>query len=311
MTPRGLLASVRRAGERGQASPEWLGLVLLVALALVATVAAGFPVPGADLARTIAGRLACAAGLGTDCDGDRGALALAYGPELAALVTRHAPRLDYEDGMRALPVDFRSCREDACAEGPEAGPVRASLAGEPVTVFVHVIDCRDPEAAGRDGFDCSGDRAGRVYVQYWLYYPGSATARALLGEAGAHPDDWESFQVRVRPGEATQARASSHHGYNGTSGDWLSDSGLVEKAGWTESTGRYFISGGSHAGRVGRQPSGRRRPRGRPERTGRWTDPAAIHLLPLEELASDEHEFAVSAPWAKGVWRDPEYRGTD
>jgi hypothetical protein len=302
---------VRRIGERGQASPEWLALVLLVAAAFAALLAAGLPVPGADLARTVAARLVCAVGLADGCDGGRGALAIAYGPELAALVIEHAPGLDYEDGMRALPVDFRSCREDPCAEGPEAGHVRTSLAGEPITVFVHAIDCRDPEAAVREGFDCSGDRADRVYVQYWLYYPGSATARALLGDSGAHPDDWESFQIRVRAGEPAEARASSHHGYNGTSGDWLSDSGLVSKAGWTESTGRYFISGGSHAGRVGRPASPRPRPRRTALLAGRWTDPAALRLVPLEPLASDDYQFAVSPPWAKGVWRDPEYRGTD
>ena len=93
--------------------------------------------------------------------------------------------------MRALPVDYRSCREDACAEGAESGPVSESLDGEPVTAFVHVVDCRD--GAASEGYDCAGDRAGRLYLQYWLYYPGSATARALLGDAGAHPDDWETL----------------------------------------------------------------------------------------------------------------------
>jgi hypothetical protein len=309
---------VRGEPERGQATPEWVGLVLLVALAFAGLVAAGAPVPGVDLARSIAARLACAAGLGEDCGGERGDLALAYGAELAALVTEHAPRLEYEEGMRALPVDFRSCREDACAEGRERGPVTESDDGEPVTAFVHVVDCRDAEAARRDGYDCSGDRAGRVYVQYWLYYPGSATARAVLGDAGAHPDDWESFQARIGADGAVEARASSHHGYNGTSGDWLSDSGLVEKAGWTESTGRYLISGGSHAGRLGSDtpPASRGRfsiPSAGPRRAHRWTEPGAIRILPIEPIAADggRWEFAVTPPWAKRVYRDPEYQGTD
>jgi hypothetical protein len=300
--------------ERGQATPEWVALVLLVALAFIGVVAAGVPVPGADIARSIAARLACAAGLGEDCSAARGELELAYGAELAALVTEHAPRLEYEEGMRALPVDFRSCREDACAEGAEAGPVAESRTGEPVTAFVHVADCRD--TARRDGYDCTGQRAGRLYLQYWLYYPGSATARSLLGDAGAHPDDWESFQVRVGPDGAVEARASSHHGYNGDSGDWLSDSGLVEKAGWTDSTGRYFISGGSHAGRVGDDPPPRSRlrlPFDARRRAHRWTEPAAIRILPIEPLASDggRWEFAVSPPWLKRVYHDPEYEGTD
>ena len=177
-----------------------------------------------------------------------------------------------------------------------------------MTAFVHAIDCRDAEAAARDGYDCAGDRAGRVYLQFWLYYPGSATARALLGDAGAHPDDWESFQVRINPDGSVEARASSHHGYNGDSGDWLSDSGLAEKAGWTESTGRYFISGGSHAGRVGPGARGRPSPWAGTER---WTAADAIRLIPIEPLAGSRAKFAVSPPWEKHVYRDPEHRGTD
>jgi len=296
--------------ERGQATPEWVALALLLALAFTAVMAAGLPVPGTDLARSIASRLACAAGLGDGCDGERGALALAYGLEVAALATEHTPALDYEDGMRALPVDYRSCREDACAEGADSGPVSESLDGEQVTAFVHVVDCRDGAAAS-DGYDCTGDRAGRLYLQYWLYYPGSATARALLGDAGAHPDDWESFQVRIGPDGAVEARASSHHGYNGDSGDWLSDSGLVEKAGWTASTGRYLISGGSHAGRVGDRAATGRGSHGMAMRTGRWTEPRAIRLVPIEALADGGWEFAVSPPWEKRVYRDPEHEGTD
>ena len=156
-----------------------------------------------------------------------------------------------------------------------------------------------------------GDRVGRLYLQYWLYYPGSATARALLGDAGAHPDDWESFQVRIGPDGAVDARASSHHGYNGDSGDWLSDSGLVEKAGWTASTGRYFISGGSHAGRVGDRAATGRGSRGMAMRPGRWTDARAIRLVPIEALAGGAWEFAVSPPWEKRVYRDPEHKGTE
>lgn len=291
--------------ERGQASPEWIGLVLLVALVLAGALALGARLPGLDLARSVAAQLVCAAGLGDGCGGDRGALTLAYGAELAGLLTDHAPGLDYEDGMRAVPVDFRSCRADACAEGPASGPVRASLAGERVTAFVHVIDCRDSAEAARAGYDCSGGRGDHVYLQYWLYYPGSATARAVLGDAGAHPDDFESFQVRIASGGAAQARASSHHGYNGRRGDWLSDTGVRRKDGWTDATGRYLISGGSHAGRVGA-------PAGDDAAAARWTAPEAIRLIPLEPLVDEvaDYEFAVTPPWAKRVYRDPEDRGT-
>lgn len=302
-----------RVSEGGQASPEWLGVVLVVSLAFAAAVAAGVSIPGVGLARSIAERIVCAAGLGEGCGGERSGLVLAYGPELAAMVTEQTPRLDYEEGMRALPVDFRSCRADSCAEGAEGGPVRETLAGEPVTVFSHVVDCRDPEAATRDGFDCSGERAGSVYVQYWLYYPGSQTSRALFGDAGFHPDDWESWQTRVTP-EGVDARASSHHGYNGSSGDPLNDTGWFgSKPGWTESTGRYSISGGSHAGQVGSAPSAPvRRPSSIERGPFRWTNPEVIRVIPIESLEGDwdEYEFEVTPPWAKEVYRDPEFEGT-
>jgi hypothetical protein len=289
---------MRWSDDRGQASPEWLGLVLLVALAAATAIAAGVTLPGLDVARAVGARIVCAAGIDSACGSERAPLIAAYGPELAALTAEHAPALDYEEGMRAVPVDFRSCREDACAEGPESGPVRASAAGEPVTAFVHAVDCRDPRAASRDGYECGGGREGILYLQYWLYYPGSQTSRELYGEKGFHPDDWESFQVRIGP-EGTEARASSHHGYNGRSGDSLNDTGLLgSKAAWDEFTGRYYISGGSHAGRVGGSP------------TPRWTARTALRLIPVEPLAAGGHEFAVTPPWAKRVYRDPEEGGT-
>lgn len=287
-----------RGRERGQATPEWLALVLLVALALTALAAAGVRVPGLDLGVLIAKRLICAAGIGSGC-GAESALEVAFGPELAALVTDHAPRLEYERGMRALPVDYRSCREDACAEGAAVGPVARSLAGEPVTAFVHVVDCRTQAPEPPTEADCSGARAGRIYLQYWLYYPGSSTK--TWGDAGFHPDDFESFQVRIGPDGRAEARASSHNGYNGASGSWLSDAGVVSRAGWTESTGRYFIAGGSHAGRVGDG-----------EGILRWTNPRAVRLVPIESLGPSDREldFAVTPPWEKDVFRDPESEGT-
>lgn len=288
-------------------------MVLVVSLAFAAIAAAGVSLPGVGLARTIADRLVCAAGLGEGCGGEPSELILAYGPELAALVGEHAPRLDYEEGMRALPVDFRSCREDACAEGADRGPVTASLEGEPVTLFTHAVDCRDAEEAAAEGYDCSGERAGNVYLQYWAYYPGSQTSRALFGERGFHPDDWEQLGVRIGA-DAVEARASSHHGYNGTGGDPLNDTGwLGAKPGWADYAGRYEISGGSHAGRVGRVattnfrgPSSLRR--GPP----RWTPGRSLRIIPLESLRDDwrSWDFEVVPPWAKAVYRDPEARGT-
>ena len=287
----------QRRFEEGQATPEWLGVVLTVALTMATLAALGIRLPGLALGGAILERIACAAGTGGDC-GRTGELALAYGAELAGLVEGNAPRLEYEDGMRALPVDFRSCREDACAEGAEAGEVTRSVAGEPVTAFVHVVDCRDPGSAEPE-VDCSGERAGHAYLQYWLYYPGSSTR--IWGEAGRHPDDFESFQIRVAADGRVESRASSHHGYNDRHGSWASDTGLSTRPAWTADTGRYAIAGGSHAGRVG---SG--------AEPVRWTPSGSIRLIPIESLGERDRSaaFAVSPPWEKDVYVDPESEGT-
>ena len=54
----------------------------------------------------------------------------------------------------------------------------------------------------RSGAECSGDRSGTLYLQYWFYYAGSATAEgsvidgairevsSALGRPSFHRDDW-------------------------------------------------------------------------------------------------------------------------
>jgi hypothetical protein len=285
------------ADQRGQSTVEWIGLVLVVSLVVSALGAiVGLGLPGAALAHAIGSRIVCAVGLGDGCSLGAAPLLTAYGNELAEEVREHAPRIFYEDGMRALPVDYRDCREDACADGADTGSVSRSEAGLPVALFVHVIDCRPraPSGVMPKGIDCSGSRRGIVYLQYFAYYPGSATAegsiapdaiRELTGGATYHPDDWESFQVKITP-DGSFERASSHHGY----GD-----------GWVPETGAHFVSGGSHAGHLF------------PSASDRYTDPDAITLIPLEPIAADDGgvAFAVTPPWRKRVWFDPEYEGTD
>jgi hypothetical protein len=277
-------------------------------MAGLALAAAGVRLPGVTLASELAKQLVCAAGLELDgCLGAEADLVASYGPELASRVVEHAPKIEYEEGMRALPVDFRRCRRDACSVGAGSGAVSRSNSGEPVTLFTRVVDCRPGSRTRRS--ECSGERRGRVYIQYWAYYPGSQTARTLLGEQGFHPDDWESYQLRLN-GPRGEARASSHHGYNHAAGpeSWLSDLGLIERAAWGREAGRYYVSGGSHAGHVWEPPHGATPlPR-------RWTPARLIRLLPLERLAAEARHrwrFAVSPPWRKRVWRDPEDRGTD
>jgi hypothetical protein len=304
--------------ERGQGTVEWVGLLLLVALLAVGLLTVGVRVPGASLARAIASRILCAASLADSC-GDEPVLIAAYGTEIGKLVREHMPSLLFERGSRAVPVDFRRCRSTRCGDGPEHGYVRRTAAGLPVSAFVHVVDCR-PDAAETfetEGANCSGARAGNLYIQYWTYYADSATLRSVpvVGEEGYHPDDWEGVQIRIRPDGSVDERASSHGGYNYDEGtaNWGSDIGAATLRGLAETTGirpvdgwgpethLLFVSGGSHAGNAFDV-----------REIERLTIGSRIDLIPLEPIGitSDAH-FAINPPWRKKVWRDPEAEGTD
>jgi 8-oxo-dGTP pyrophosphatase MutT (NUDIX family) len=303
--------------ERGQGTVEWVGLVCLVALVLVGVLAAGVRVPGTDLARAVAQRVLCAAELADGC-GDEPTLIATYGDEIGRLVRRHMPTIAFEDGSHAVPVDYRRCRETDCGDAPGDGLVHRTDEHLPVTAFVHVIDCRAAarEASEAAGIDCSDERAGRLYLQYWLYYANSATLRGvpIVGDEGEHRDDWESVQVRINPDGSVDERASAHDGYDYSlqDFDWGSDIGfdpLRELAetlddrhpnGWGPETGLLLVSGGSHAGNVAGAPRG-----------SRFTPGRRVHLVPLEPIAANSHAtFVVVPPWLKEVWRDPEASGT-
>jgi hypothetical protein len=214
--------------------------------------------------------IVCAVGGG--CEDGADALARAYGAETAGLVRRYSPNVAYERSSAALPIDFRRCRKQDCANGPDrAVEIGRSSSGLPVTAFTRVIDRRP---AG-----------GPLYIQYWFYYPESFSAGIgrVFGHRwpGYHADDWEGYQVRLAPGGQVAARATAHGGYSG---------------GWTPATAWYRVSGGSHAGQVAAAPSG--------ERT---THSSELRLMPLERLPDlGLHRFAVSPPWLKEVYRDPE-----
>ena len=269
----------------------------------------GLRLPGIVLAREIAERIVCAVRLTEDCRNEP-LLRAANGAEVAALLRGHAPALLYEDGMTALPVDFRECRSDSCAEGARSGVLARTSEGMRVVAFTHVIDCRSGHARATEawGGNCSGPRAGNLYLQFWLYYPGSATAEGstplkgavrgitgALGHSTYHPDDWEGYQVRVGQ-DGIFARASSHHGYNG----------------WVPDGGRYYISGGSHAGRPLRAVARTWFRLPLPQPVGRSTEDGRLVLIPLETMQDrDRYSFAITPPWRKRVWFDPEYAGTD
>ena len=326
----------------------------------------GLRLPGMALAYEIGERIVCAVKLSHGCRSDP-LLAAAYAG-VASEVRDNAPRIVYERGMSALPVDFRSCRSPSCSDGPASGRVTHSHAGEPVTAFTHVIDCRDPESGEGHGYDCSGERGGRLYIQFWTYYGDSATSRALYGASGYHHDDWEGYQVRIDPDGSAYARASSHNGYNGVDApavDWASDAsgkvpgatavrdvtesiGLRGVRGWTPSEGSLYVSGGSHAGHASegslarelagllateslalrakpfRGPLARQEERHRQELLAhrlrstlfgpgaRMTPRGSVRLIPIERLADrNSYSFAISPPWRKRTYIDPEYDGTD
>jgi hypothetical protein len=292
----------------GQGTVEWTGLLLL--LSVVMTVLAHLigVVPGERVFHSVQRSVLCAVSLSEDCL-DEGSLEGAYGPEIASLVRENTPEILFGPGRLGLPVDFRSCRSPGCADGPEEGIVGESGAGEAVTLFTRAIDRRET--------------GGGLYIQYWAYYPESASLRGVpvLEEKGYHRHDWESVQVRIgSDGEVTQ-RASSHAGYNHTrsGANWGSDigsgilrdvaeaAGLRNKGGWGEATGRWLVAGGSHAGNV----DGETGPGDYPA----WAPAYRIRLIPLEQvrggpLARPADFTPITPPWRKSVWTDPESEGT-
>jgi hypothetical protein len=304
------------AGERGQATIEWVGLVLLVALALGA-LAAVIPVGGGrTLAEALAHALVCAVRGGCAADAARGdtELVAAYGARDAALVRRYAPNIAYEPGTYTLPVDWRQCRSHRCSDAPDrAGlDVHRSARGRfPATAFTHVVH-----------------RGGETFLQYWFYYPDSTTTwggsagawSAAAGRSsypGFHRDDWEGYQIRIDASGRALARATSHEGYQ-----YCKASSCTNRWGpWTSWT---RVSRGSHAGHVPMAahvvPSGvrhgphRRRLVARPARRGidfheRVTTAPELRLIPLELIDPGTYRplapHDAIPPWGKAVWRDP------
>lgn len=308
-------------GERGAATVEWAGLVLLVAFLLVGAGATVGALHATPLARAI--RCAILAG----CRGEDRGLAAAYGDDVAAQVRAWAPGFAYEPGTLALPVDFRRCRAHRCADAPDGRGQDVWLSADGrtrATVFTHVVDRRR--------------RGGPLYLQYWLYYPDStwlgpayAVSRSrvargtplgdLAGKvAGHHEDDWESYQLKLMPDGRVFVRASSHNGYAGRK-RWPNLNELPSepklprigrggvslqqrrrRAAWTPHTGWTRVTRGSHAGQIPHGPtSGERR-----------TEADGVALVPIERLSDSDlgTAFAITPPWRKPVYADPERTDT-
>jgi hypothetical protein len=309
------------ASERGQATIEWTGLVLLVGLSLAALAAFGPRVDGRSFGGVIAHAIVCAVRRCPDA-GDADRLAAAYGARDAALVRRYAPGIVYEPGTYTLPVDFRQCRSHRCSDAPDdpSLDVHSSTRGRvPATAFTHVV---------HDG--------GSTYLQYWLYYPDSnsvfpgsrqlwsAVELATAGIAGRYPgfhrDDWEGYQVEVDASGRALARATSHHGYQTCKYDRCHNR-WMPASGWTR------VSKGSHAGHIpvtGGPPflSHRRPmddapvPHERAAYPGvdvheRTTTAAGLRLVPIETVRREGLEFdGITPPWEKEVYTQPRSNST-
>jgi hypothetical protein len=165
---------VRRHPEHGAASVEHVGLVMLVALLLLAAisaVAAGPPEQGGrELGATIARKLRCAPRLPGPCWRDP--LTEAYGRPVAGVVRALAPQplaVAAASGLALMPVDFRYCRRESCAV--PGGRPGLTQSNRRVTAFTSVIDRR------RAG--------GQVEITYWLYRPGLGRTRAVRHASAA------------------------------------------------------------------------------------------------------------------------------
>jgi hypothetical protein len=291
--------------ERGQASVEWVGVVLLVSLAFAAALAFVPVMDGRPLGAAIARALVCA--VKQDCHAEGVALAKAYGERDAALVRRHAPNLVYEPGTLALPVDYRRCRAHRCSDAPDDRDLdvnRAKRGGAQATAFTHVVR-----------------KGGRTYLQYWLYYPDSPStfmgSHAILNKLGIkdpafHPDDWEGYQLRIDPDGRVWARATAHGHYQ-----WCKWPKGCRR--WGPATGWTRVSRGSHAGHIPLKTRPRLKKWGvgidyRPVRPGaglreRSTTAPGIKLIPLETLDRKTYKplkGGIKPPWTKRVYRDPE-----
>jgi hypothetical protein len=284
------------SSQRGQATVEWVGVILITCVVLAGLTTAAVSVDGRSFGGFLAHRLTCSVRGGCD-DGDA-ALARAYGARDAALVRRHLPSLVFEPGERQLPVDWRRCRSVECANAPDDRDLDAHRtdAGLRATVFTRVQR-----------------RNGRRYIQYWTYYPDSNTTfagsdrlwklagtvgklsgrlpRGLPPYPGYHRDDWEAAAVRLDANARPALRVTSH-------GHWRSCKSSACEDAWGDPTGWARVSKGSHAGHV---PSRLER-----ERTA---TAEGIRLVPLEGIDRGAYRRLdpdIAPPWQKDAYRNPE-----
>jgi hypothetical protein len=150
-----------RRDAHGAASAEQVGLVLMIALLLIAAISAvaarGPDRAGPELGSAIARKLRCAPRLPGPCWRDP--LTDAYGRPLAGLIRALAPQpsgVPGPSGTSLVPVDFRYCRHESCAVPSERPGLTTS--NRRITAFTTIADHRRS--------------TGMVELTYWLYRPG-------------------------------------------------------------------------------------------------------------------------------------------
>ena len=144
-------------------------------------------------------------------------------------------------------------------------------------------------------------RTGNLYVQYWLYYPGCATGEgsiapdvvaaahaAAVGAAELSPYDWVRYQ---RWTDAEDIRLIPIRPICGASHEFAVGGGVAAVA-------------EAHAGSM--NPGDLAAPYARPPAPLVITTPTPIAAEPPRDV-----RFAITLPWLKQVWRDPEHVGTD
>lgn len=325
MVSSGLSGKVARpvpgSGESGQSSVEWVGLVLLLSGAFASLSLIGPTVSPSAFVHSIHRAILCAAAFGDRCPG--GPPIDHYGAEVAALVRRYEPEIAFGPDLLGMPVDFRTCRSPGCAEPQTGRRLAGSTADERLTIFTRVIDCRGGRKGEFGGPGCRSSAEGNLYIQFWAYFPESATLRGVpvLERRGWHRHDWESTQVRIGRDGSVSQRASSHSGHNHTRSlaNWPSDAGIElpsrmdrllgrrSAGGWGPWTGRWLIAGGSHAGNVADE--------GEPDSYPVVSRRGTANLVPLEAVRGDAlvrpaRFDPISPPWEKHLWSDPEAIGT-
>jgi hypothetical protein len=150
--------------------------------------------------------------------------------------------------------------------------------------------------------------------------------RAVTGRPrypGHHPDDWESYQVRIDPAGRATVRASSHYWYQGCKQRRCRNR-------WTPWTGWSRVSRGSHAGHIPLHPErGAPPPEGDhagvegpwryqplypgPDLHERTTTGGGLRLVQVETLDHPGYrplDPGIPPPWEKEVYRHPRSAST-